>query len=334
LGALAVAKGDNERARALLEENLSVLGELDEGNTATILKRFHVLGLLGMLVLNDEGDPARATALWEESLALAQEAGDHYRVGIMLSNLGYAALLQGDYEHATALGEEALGFANELGSAGVELVPEILVNLGLAALLKGDHERATSSFEEALAISQEAGRKPSVINALEGMAGLAGALQENTRAARLWGAAQAAREATGIALPPGDRALHEAHLVAVRLGLGQKVWEEALAEGRAMSLDEAAGYALFKKEVDLPVTPVPEEPPLGDPTSELTRREQEVAVLVARGLTNREISAELGISERTAGNHVGRILRKLGLRSRTQVAGWAIERQLLTPQLD
>jgi non-specific serine/threonine protein kinase len=66
----------------------------------------------------------------------------------------------------------------------------------------------------------------------------------------------------------------------------------------------------------------------------LTRREQEVAVLVAGGLTNRQISTELGISERTVGNHVARILRKLGLRSRAQIASWTTERQLLAPDPD
>jgi non-specific serine/threonine protein kinase len=57
----------------------------------------------------------------------------------------------------------------------------------------------------------------------------------------------------------------------------------------------------------------------------LSRREREVVTLVARGLTNRQISAELSISERTAGNHVAKILRKLGLRSRTQIVTWATE---------
>ena len=51
-------------------------------------------------------------------------------------------------------------------------------------------------------VSQQAGTKPSVINTLEGMAGLAGAVKEDIRAARLWGAAEAAREVTGVALPP------------------------------------------------------------------------------------------------------------------------------------
>ena len=125
------------------------------------------------------------------------------------------------------------------------------------------------------------------------------------------------------------------HLTAARSQLGEAEWEEALAEGRAMSLEEAAEYALSKEgTIDLPTTPVPEEPPAGEPMAKLTSREREVALLVARGLTNRQISIELGISERTAGNHVARILSKLGLRSRAQIATWAAERQLSTPDPD
>jgi len=56
--------------------------------------------------------------------------------------------------------------------------------------------------------------------------------------------------------------------------------------------------------------------------STLTRREEEVAVLVARGLTNRRLAEELSISEYTVANHVTRILRKLGLESRTQLGAW------------
>ena len=52
----------------------------------------------------------------------------------------------------------------------------------------------------------------------------------------------------------------------------------------------------------------------------LTRREGEIAALVARGLTNRQIAAALHISERTAENHVQHILTKLGLHTRTQIA--------------
>jgi DNA-binding NarL/FixJ family response regulator len=61
----------------------------------------------------------------------------------------------------------------------------------------------------------------------------------------------------------------------------------------------------------------------------LTRREQEVAGLVARGLTNRQIATELVFTEATAAKHIEHILDKLGLTSRTQIAAWAAERHLL-----
>ncbi|MFC4942955.1 helix-turn-helix transcriptional regulator [Pseudonocardia sp. GCM10023141] len=61
-------------------------------------------------------------------------------------------------------------------------------------------------------------------------------------------------------------------------------------------------------------------------SSPLTRREDQVAACVARGLTNREIAAELFVSERTAESHVQHILTKLGFANRSQIAGWAARR--------
>ena len=89
-----------------------------------------------------------------------------------------------------------------------------------------------------------------------------------------------------------------------------------------MSLEQAVGYALSEevdREAPTPV-PVPEQPPpAGEPAETLTAREREVAFLAARGLTNPQIAEELSISEHTAANHVRRILKKLKVRSRTQI---------------
>jgi DNA-binding NarL/FixJ family response regulator len=68
--------------------------------------------------------------------------------------------------------------------------------------------------------------------------------------------------------------------------------------------------------------------PLSDPAAALTSRELEVLRLVGAGKANKEIAAQLGISERTARTHVSNILRKIGLRSRTQAALWAVREGL------
>jgi non-specific serine/threonine protein kinase len=114
---------------------------------------------------------------------------------------------------------------------------------------------------------------------------------------------------------------YEGRVSAARKMLGDEgAWEEVFVQGRAMSAEEAVEYALSQESVPA----APENPPADGRTDDpLTRREREVATLVARGLANRQIAQELHLSERTIGNHVTKILRKLGLASRTQVAAWA-----------
>ncbi len=72
--------------------------------------------------------------------------------------------------------------------------------------------------------------------------------------------------------------------------------------------------------------------PQGDPTRDLTPREVEVLRLLGIGKPNKEIAAELEISERTARTHVSNILGKLGLTSRTQAALWAVREGLVDSQ--
>jgi len=65
-----------------------------------------------------------------------------------------------------------------------------------------------------------------------------------------------------------------------------------------------------------------------DPAAQLTAREREILRLLAAGMANKEIAAELAITERTARTHVSHILAKLGLASRTQAALWAVREGL------
>jgi DNA-binding NarL/FixJ family response regulator len=90
-----------------------------------------------------------------------------------------------------------------------------------------------------------------------------------------------------------------------------------------MTMEEAARIVLAAEP-----TPADTRPPRAT-VAGLTAREQEVAVLVARGLSNREIAEQLVFGERTAEAHVGHCLAKLGLASRTQLAAWAVRHGLL-----
>ena len=102
-----------------------------------------------------------------------------------------------------------------------------------------------------------------------------------------------------------------------------------------MGMEEAVEYALSKEEeADPPTTFAPEEHSASQALVVLSRREEEVAGMVAQGLTNRQIASELFLSESTIENHVSKILRKLGRTSRTEIASWATEQRLIAPQPD
>ena len=66
----------------------------------------------------------------------------------------------------------------------------------------------------------------------------------------------------------------------------------------------------------------------GRADGELTAREQEVAALLAEGLTNGQVAERLFISPKTAAVHVSNILTKLGLSSRAEIAAWVVRHQL------
>jgi non-specific serine/threonine protein kinase len=241
-----------------------------------------------------------------------------------LGDLGWAAVLQRDHERATAVLEEAVSRFRE---AGLTVEVDVLTNLGFAAMLRGDHGGASERIKAALALSLEKGDKLGIARSLEAMAKVVGTLGKAERSARLWGAAQAVREDIGASMRPDEREVLEPYPADARSQLEKAAWDAALTGGRLMTLKQAVEYALS----DSPSQTSPRQTSADELYTALTRREREVAFLVARGLSNRQIASELSISEHTAATHVSRIFRKLRLDSRSRLATWVTEQGLPSP---
>jgi DNA-binding NarL/FixJ family response regulator len=146
-------------------------------------------------------------------------------------------------------------------------------------------------------------------------------------AARLLGASQAAWRTSGAKVDETNAyGMFDTRAEdAVREALGEAAFDQAFAEGASYSFDQAVALALGEggagEKAEAAAAPQASATGAGS----LTRREREVAMLLAEGLSNREIADRLVISLRTAETHVDHILGKLGLTSRALVASWVAE---------
>jgi ATP/maltotriose-dependent transcriptional regulator MalT len=325
LGEQARLRGDHQRAARLVQDSLALYQEAGD--------KPGVAWSLGNLanVAGERGDHERATQLYEEGIALSRQLGGAHLLFSYLNSLGYEYLLEGDHESATALFEEAANLFRNQGG-GLQYA---LDNLGWALLLRGAYDKAGALHRESLALCHDLGDKMIASASLEGLACTAGAQGDAEQAARLFGAAEALREAVGSRQEPRERALREPYLEAARSRMSEAAWEKVFIEGRTMGMEEAVEYAFAKEEKTDPLaTPAPEEPSTGQAPVVLTHREKEVEAMVAQGMSNRQIAQELFLSERTIENHIANIKRKLGRASRTEIAAWATQQRLLAPEPD
>jgi predicted ATPase/DNA-binding SARP family transcriptional activator/DNA-binding CsgD family transcriptional regulator len=318
---LAWEQGDYERAMAFGEEGLVLARRFeDTASAAAILVN---LGSVAMSRMEVD----RASALLEEAVAIYGTSGDAWGLAHGLYVLGLVAVVQRDHDRAMARHEESLALAQK-----AENKVGILQALGLGALtalVRGDHRQADVLNKATMEMSRRLGIRHYVAGCLASLSVSAGIQGHSVRAARLWGAADSSFEAMGLSRMPAEQSFYEPYLDAVRAQLSEAEWERAWQEGRAMDMEAAIEYALSDEEG---VSPTPSEPwqRVGEESALLTHREEEIARLVARGLTNRQIASELSISEHTVASHVARILKKLGLGSRSQITAWVVERRTLS----
>jgi predicted ATPase/DNA-binding CsgD family transcriptional regulator len=278
-------------------------------------------------VCEHRGDADQAEALLVDALALSREIDNSWLVGQCLEQLGEIARLRGQHDRAAAFYAESLALVRDLGDRW--LLAAALYDSGMIALHRGEAHTAAELLQESLLLNRENGDRRRIAMCLEGFGCLAAQVGKTAVAARLLGAARALRDATGAVVDPVDRADQARTTALTRDSLGEDLYSRLAAEGRTLSLDQAMAYAV---EMNHPATQHGDTiaaQAAGRGSDPLTRREREVAALIARGLTNRQIAERLVISERTADNHVANILGRLGFSSRAQVAVWAAERGLL-----
>lgn len=324
-GWIAWEQGDYEGTAILSEESLKLSRELGDGkSTVVALCNLGWAALLG-------NDPETASALAGEAAALGRALGDTGGVARALLIPGLSAVVRGDHEQTLELHEESLALARTAGDSTAVVLS--LVMGAFACLGRGDVLRAKMLCEKSFAASP----RPSVANItafqLHASAALACARGLPARSARLWGAAESLRESIGAAPAPVELRVYSPYIAAARAELDAAAWERAWAEGRAMAVDDAEEYARAEsagpRSGRQTLSSAPKNPPAdARPGGALTRRQREVAILVARGLTNRRISSTLNISENTVANHVAAVIKKLGVESRSGIAAWATETRL------
>jgi non-specific serine/threonine protein kinase len=148
--------------------------------------------------------------------------------------------------------------------------------------------------------------------------------------ARVLGAIEVMREATRLARAPGQDAVYQRVIAATRLRLGDEAFAAAWEQGRDLSPGAALEAAVvLLAPATSPARSTARAHDARGGYGRLSAREAEVAALIGRGMTSKEIADRLVITERTADTHAGHIRDKLGLRSRAEIAAWAVRHGLL-----
>ena len=186
----------------------------------------------------------RARALAEESVALLREGDDAFGLAAALSALGVVLRARGEYGAARSALEESAGIARSAKDDWLLALP--LRSLGVVTLKQGDPDRAEAYLKESLLLSvRRSGEEYFVAQALEVLATIAAGRGDHSKAAHLYGAAKARREAMGSSILPYDAAERERGMAAAREALGEEGFATAWAQGRAMppkqSILEAVG---------------------------------------------------------------------------------------------
>jgi predicted ATPase/DNA-binding CsgD family transcriptional regulator len=314
LASAAKAAGDFQTAFDITEQNIR------------FYRKSGPASYLGISLLS-QGETAIQTGNYgiarerlNESLALARQDGDTYRIAHSLNTLGDLLRLEQNYTEASNAYESGAALLRELGAQRDRA--SLLSNLGYARLHLGDVEGAYSLFDESMLIHQSQQNRPGLTECLIGFAVTAVKDGQDAAGVRLLAAAAAISGQPSASKWKATQTEFERYLGLARDKLTEASFQNEQAIGSSLSLEGAVEYAQ-----QLRFHPVAEQG-VHAKVDDLTEREREVAVLIAQGKTNADIAAELFLSKRTVETHASHILSKLGFSSRAQIVRWALDHGL------
>ena len=309
--------------------------------------------------LTSLGRPAEAVEDGQHAMALARELGSPAGEGMAIVALALAASYANDQDGVSRLGRQAEQLTGEIPgwvarsasniltfalttagdlaaaerhcAAGLARAREVgdlrnlatglnhMVRVDLAA---GRLQDAAANLREELQLAMRTGNRVDAINALNSCGHLCAATGRPADAITAWAAYEALFRQDGFKEAPADAARRAQPLRQARDELGESRARAAEDRGTSMSMATASEYVLL---LTSPAPPPQAPAELGG----LSDRERELVTLVARGLTDAQIAAELFISARTVGSHLDRIRNKTGARRRADLTRLALSAGLV-----
>jgi len=314
-GYVSLTAGDLAQARDLLTKCSTLARGF--GDETLVAQAAQLLGVTHMF----GNDLPAAIELLQGSVGFFSRTEARHPASILaVGQLGVAHVLNGEVEHGTALTAECVTATEETGELWCKSWARWLQAVSM--WFAGDLGATADSARASLHAKAELDDRVGIAACIELMAWVAHAEGALERSARLTGASRRLWRQTR-----GNRLFGFAALLqctdecetAARSTMGSAAYDSLVAEGGRLDDPEAVYFALG--------VAAPQDADQRNLTNGLTRRELEVASLIAQGMSNREIAAQLVVSSRTAESHVEHIRSKLGFKSRSQIAAWVLSRE-------